>query len=248
MRIFLTSNSCCECREEGIQIPCQLNEENNFVKNLGKDWEDQSKGLIITADPDNFEMNDEMRSAFEAAFRYAGFSLSGMSLCDSRNSKDIQKLLDESDFVILGGGHVPTQNTFFQHLGLRERIRNYPGIIIGISAGSMNCADTVYAQPELEGESDDPNYQRYIQGLGLTDVKILPHYQAVKDNWLDGKRLMEDITYADSVGNRFYTLVDGSYVLIENGHTEVYGEAYLIQDAKIRKICEKDERLRLRDE
>ena len=124
MKIFLTSNPCCECREEEIQIPCQLNEENDFLKNLAMDWKDQSKGLIITADPDNFEMNDEMRSTFEAAFRYAGFSLLEMSLCDSRNFQEIQKLLDESDFVILGGGHVPTQNTFFQHLGLRERIQN----------------------------------------------------------------------------------------------------------------------------
>jgi len=31
----------------------------------------------------------------------------------------------------------------------------------------MNCADTVYAQPEEPGEAVDPDYQRFIPGLGL---------------------------------------------------------------------------------
>ncbi len=248
MKLFLTSSPCCECKEEGIEIPCQLNEENDFVQNLAMDWKPNAKGLIITADPDNFGLNDEMRDTFETAFQYAGLSLCQMALCDSRNAYQIQELLNESDFVILGGGHVPTQNAFFEILELREHIQDYKGIIMGISAGSMNSADTVYAQPELEGESVDPDYRRYIQGLGLTDVMILPHYQAVKDNWLDGKRLMEDITYGDSIGNKFYTLVDGSYVLAQNGQTWIYGEAYLIQDGGIRQICEAGGKLLLKDD
>ena len=59
----------------------------------------------------------------------------------------------------------------------------------------MNCADTVYAGPELEGEAIDPLYKRWITGLGLTDINIFPHFQSLKDDFLDGQRLIEDITY-----------------------------------------------------
>ena len=66
------------------------------------------------------------------------------------------------DVIFLGGGHVPTQNAFFHRIGLREKIRNFDGIVIGISAGSMNSADVVYAQPELPGEAADESYQRFL--------------------------------------------------------------------------------------
>ena len=121
----------------------------------------------------------------------------------------------------------------------------WDGIVMGISAGSMNCADIVYAQPEMPGEAVDPSYQKFIQGLGLTDVNVLPHYQAVKNDWVDGLRLMEDITYPDSIGRAFYAIVDGSFVLQTEDRKEVRGEAYRIADGKIRKVCEYGEVLKL---
>ena len=100
----------------------------------------------------------------------------------------------------------------------------------------MNSAEVVYAQPELEGEATDPNYQRFLPGLGLTKKMILPHYQMLKDEVLDGLRVMEDIAYPDSQGRRFYLLVDGSYLYIEDGREEVFGEAYLLADGKLSQI------------
>ena len=65
---------------------------------------------------------------------------------------------------------------------------------------------------------------------------ILPHYQNVKDSVLDGKWLMEDIIYPDSMGRVFYALPDGSYVLIEDGRQVLWGEAYRIKDGSPEKI------------
>ena len=61
----------------------------------------------------------------------------------------------------------------------------------------------------------------------------------LKDHMLDGLRLFEDVTYADSMGECFFALVDGSYILIEeDGTTTLFGEAYCIQDAEIEQIAE----------
>ena len=43
--------------------------------------------------------------------------------------------------LIFPGGHVPTQNAFYHRL----RLRAFSGLVIAWSAGSMNCAETVYA-------------------------------------------------------------------------------------------------------
>ena len=83
-----------------------------------------------------------------------------------------------------------------------------------------------------------PPFPRFAPGLGLTDVNVLPHYQKVKDNILDGLRLFEDITYADSWGECFYAFVDGTYLLIENGQTTLYGEAYRLSDGRMEQISQ----------
>ena len=145
--------------------------------------------------------------------------------------------------VILSGGHVPTQNAFFREIGLKEKLKAFQGILIGISAGTMNCAKTVYAHPELEGEAAGPDYQRFLPGLGLTKRMVLPHYQAIKDDVLDGLRVFEDIACPDSHGREFYALPDGSYILSENGTETLYGEAYRIKDGEITLICNNNESL-----
>jgi dipeptidase E len=73
-------------------------------------------------------------------------------------------------------------------------------------------------------------------------VNVLPHYQRVKDNYLDGRRLFEEITFEDSFGQRFLVLVDGSYVMVYDGMAEVYGESYLIKDGSMAKFCEEGQR------
>ena len=108
----------------------------------------------------------------------------------------------------------------------------------------MNCADTVYSCPELDGEANDPTFQRWISGLGLTDINIFPHFQYLRDKYLDGLRMTE-IIYGDSVGHEIIALNDGSYILIIDGEATLYGEAYSILDGKERLICRNGESLAL---
>lgn len=124
--------------------------------------------------------------------------------------------------LILAGGHVPTQNKFFERIRLKEHINNFDGILIGISAGTMNCAEVVYAQPELEGESIDKKYERFLSGLGITNFMILPHYQDIKDDILDGQHLFEDITYPDSYGRENSTLWKTEVILWLRTRRQLY--------------------------
>lgn len=229
--LFLTSSPTGPL--DGSRRVEGLDEMNGFVDNLKRFWKEKARCLMIAATPDAFAENDEMTGFFAGALETSGLTISAFDLWDGRTEDTSEEALCSYDVIFLGGGHVPTQNRFFCELKLREKLQAYSGIIIGISAGTMNSADEVYAQPELEGESVDPGYQRWITGLGLTKTQIIPHYQMVKDNWLDGKRLYEDITYKDSYGKRFVVLTDGSYLLQENGVETVYGEAYVITDGNL---------------
>ena len=209
-----------------------LDNSNQFVDNLRRYYKEGMKGLMVSAFPENYEQNDEMKDFFEDCFHNANMPLK-FTLWDYRIA-DIN--IQEYDLIMLAGGHVPTQNAFFKNIRLKEKMIDYKGVVIGISAGTMNCADIVYAQPEMPNESYDQNYQRFIEGLNLTNINVLPHYQMVNDYYLDGRRLFEDITYPDSYGKEFIALVDGSYILQENDQIKIYGEAYKISDAQLYKI------------
>lgn len=238
MITYLTSHIGGSYKKDGIRIPTQLSTENGLLDSLQKHWKDNSKVLIISADAEDIEVNDSIMNIFAAAFPMSGLSISQMHICDSRNENLVDKI-SGYDVLILAGGHVPTQNKFFKRIRLIDRMNDFDGILIGISAGTMNSAEIVYAQPELEGESIDKEYERFLSGLGITKLMILPHYQDIKDDILDGQRLFEDITYSDSYGREFYALEDGSYFLIENKTTTLFGAAYLIKDGNIKQICEK---------
>ena len=248
MKLYLTSSPTGTYRSIEPEDFKGFNPANDMTEHLREDWREGSKCLIIAADPNSRMGNNVMRIYFEKVLGETGLSISGLDLCDGRNAEELVKRLHEYDMIILGGGHVPTQNTFFWKIGLPGKIREFDGIVMGISAGSMNCAGTVYAQPELPGESISRAYPRYLKGLSLTQCNVLPHYQAVKDDILDGKRLMEDITYPDSVGRRFYAIPDGSYILQREGEPVIHGEAYLIAEGEIRQISKEGGTFQIRED
>ena len=232
MILYLTSSPCVIGADRAV-----LNPQNGFLNHLRTDVAPGCKCLFVASSPDDPGANRRFGGDMFSAFAEAEMLFREMRILQRDTMQDAKALVDWSDLIILAGGHVPTQNAFFAECGLRQLLQSYRGVVMGISAGSMNCADEVYAQPEMPGESIDPDYRRFVPGLGLTDLQILPHYQQVKDDILDGKRLYEDITFADSRGHSFLALPDGSYVCVRNGISMLHGEAYLLRNSKMRKIC-----------
>lgn len=238
MICFLTSQ---------INIPDtgDLNPANRFAEELRRCFPSPCRALYICSNPDDWDTMDFYASGTREIFESASFRFADFRLLDGRNAQRAAELIQGANCLILAGGHVPTQNRFFREIGLRELLKDYDGLVIGISAGSMNGADIVYAQPEEAGEAVDPGYQRFLTGLGLTKTMLLPHYQRVKDDVLDGLRLFEDITLADSAGRCFYAIPDGSYLFIEGDREELRGEAYRIHDGVLTQIASENDTVRL---
>lgn len=236
MKAILTSSLGGSIKTGGSRLPIPLMDENGQFDKIKAFWHENSKILLISGTPDDYGRNDEIVSCLKESFHMSGLLFSFFALCDTR-TEELAGQLREMDVILLGGGHVPTQNAFMERIGLKERLRKFEGLIIGWSAGSMNCAEIVYAGSESEGEAIDPNYQRWISGLGLTKVNILPHFQRLEGDILDGLRLIEDITYADSIGHEIIALNDGSYIVIDGGIQILYGEAYRIKDKCQKQIC-----------
>ena len=201
---------------------------------------------------DNFVYVASVKDNYAATDVYANVTFDSIHLTmpfknyivlDGRTENKAEEIIKKADFIFLCGGHVPTQNKFFEEINLKNIINKTDALILGQSAGSMNCADVVYCPPELEGESLDKTFKRYFKGLGLTNLNIMPHYDIRLTEILDEKEYWNEIVLPDSKKTKMLVLTDKSYVVEENGIQTLYGEAYVFENGKITKICENNKKL-----
>lgn len=246
MVLFLTSTLGENYVDEnGVSRSCEVSRENGLLYNLISCVPQNGRGVIMASDPDSHEINDSVRDIMAESFEMSGIALEELTLCDGRNCCRAQELVNVADLVVLAGGHVPTENLFYEKIRLKELLRDCDKTVVGISAGTMNCAETVYAAPELDGEALDEGYKRYIRGLGLTQINVLPHLQYLRTVELDGLNMVEEIALPDSFAKPFYGLNDGSYILVKNGAAVLYGEAYYFAGGTERQICRNGENIQI---
>ena len=147
MICFLTSRTDLPGHEE-------LNPANRFIDELRRVLPNPCRALDICSDPDAWEKTDFYASLTRLYFENAGFRFDSFRVLDGRNADQAEALVRDADLLILGGGHVPTQNRFFQQIGLRELMANYDGVVVGISAGSMNSAEMISDGGESVGAGE----------------------------------------------------------------------------------------------
>ena len=242
MTLFLTSSPCIYKHS-----PATLNPANGFFKRIRSKLPPAPRTLFVASSPADHDKTDFYSGDMAGAFERAGIPMTGWQILDDLTADRARELVAWSDFIILMGGHVPTQNAFFNRIGLRKLLKGYPGVIMGISAGTMNAADTVYAQPEEPGESA-PSFRRFYPGLGLTTVNICPHYQEVieKNMTVDGIPIYPDITAADSMGRTFHIFPDSTYLYRDEQEYAIYGKCLRMKDGILELLSEDGERIDLK--
>lgn len=223
-----------------------INPANGFLRQIRQLVPNPSRCVFVSSHPDEPDFGDHCTVCMAQAFESEGLRFDAFDCLDRRNASQTKALIDRSDWVILGGGHVPTQNKFLHEIKMARLLKGYRGLVMGISAGSMNCARIVYSSPEERGEAVDPKYKRFLKGLGLTEVQILPHYYMCKDALVDGLQVYDDIAMPDSFkGYRFYVFPDGTYLLGKDGVETIYGEFYIIENGVMRKVCDNGQSMTL---
>ena len=235
MKLFITSSPFVDGADRPVMDP-----QNGLIKRLKQALPPYCRCLYICSSPDRRDLNCTFGADVFQIFAQEGMAFSHYVVLDGDNFYEARKLVMESDLIVLAGGHLPTQNTFFHKIRLPELLRDYNGVVLGISAGSMNMAEVVYAQPEEPGESS-ADFRRFIPGLGLTDINILPHYQKAKDYMVDGLHLYKEITYPDSMGHCFIVLPDGSYVYQDETQQILCGEGYSLSDGVLTQLAKREE-------
>ena len=214
--------------------------DNGFLEAVKAELPRRSRVLMVSAAPDDRSFTESVLKGMSDCIHFSGIETASISMLDRSNASQARRLVEESDWVILCGGHVPTQNRFLHEIGLASILKSWDGVVMGCSAGSMNCAADVYSHPELPGEAVDPDYRRWLKGLGLTDINLIPHYYQVRDCRVDSLALFEDVAFPDSRQHRFISIPDGGYIKVKNSRSLLYGRAWEISGGGMRLINEEN--------
>ena len=164
-------------------------------------------------------------------------------IIDHRFNGNIEETILSADAVFLSGGNVPLQNKYFKEIKLKEILNKYDGVIVGQSAGSMNCSKVVYTQPEDPEEFDDVNYQRKISGLGLVNFAVMPHMNSANEVDEQGHPTVMQMCLEDSYSIPHYGIVDYGFIEVKNNKAISYGETLLLKNGKCIKLCNNGEQI-----
>lgn len=244
MKIIQTSSVFWSERENGVKVDCNIVEDNGLLDVLKDNLKHTKKFVYIATDPDAFDDVDESVRFILLAYKKKGLEFDEVEIIDRRNDSNLKEILSGASLIYIPGGRVDISSDYYYDIDLREYLKDSDALLLGQSAGAMCFAEVIYNYPET---NDDIDGIRFLEGLNLCWPVIIPHYEEVSGNrLLEGDfNLLNDYYIPDSYTCSFYALKDGSFIFTDGDDVFVYGEAYLIKDGKVNKICDNDCKQRL---
>lgn len=189
---------------------------------LKKDIKNNDTIVFIATTFDDYEKNDLYYNNLIKHFKNIDITFNKAYLIDNRVAKDLAKdYILKSNIIFLMGGDAKKQIDSVKEYDLFEILKSKEGIILGVSAGSMNQSSRVVYKND---------YNNYViedyEGLGYIDINIYPHLDFNNIDYL--KEVFEVSNYTKTVA-----LPNDSFIRIENNNIDFVGEYYIIQNSKI---------------
>lgn len=189
---------------------------------LKKDIKNNDTIVFIATTFDDYEKNDLYYNNLIKHFKNIDITFNKVYLIDNRVAKDLAKdYILKSNIIFLMGGDAKKQIDSVKEYDLFEILKSKEGIILGVSAGSMNQSSRVVYKND---------YNNYViedyEGLGYIDINIYPHLDFNNIDYL--KEVFEVSNYTKTVA-----LPNDSFIRIENNNIDFVGEYYTIQNSKI---------------
>ena len=136
--------------------------------------------VFISAWPEDAARNDADAAGMHGMFAECGMGFGRFAVIDERTTSDgAQRMLREADCVFLMGGNPTAQMQFISQRNLVEPLRSFGGVLLGVSAGSINMARRALDV----WESPKP-----YEGLGLTGITIKAHVNEGEEALLEALR------------------------------------------------------------
>lgn len=237
-KIFLTSNLKHYHKIDNKKIANEIDNTNRLVDQLKENICNYNTIVYVASDSSNIDKINEYSNLLFESLKLSGIYFKNYYILDDRTKHNATNYIKQADLIFLSGGDTYIQNEFFNKINLKYLLKEYCGVIIGQSAGSINLAENVYNSPE-NGCNSDPIY---FSGLGLTQINIEPHFNIETSSFNELENYQRDNILNESLNRTIYALCDGSYIFETENSIVVYGKSYIICRGGISLLCDNKEK------
>lgn len=187
-------------------------ENNKFIKLLQGKLKHEIVIADIASDFDIHAKNDIYAGQLQSLFEdKTNFEVT-IKLVDSRLSiKEAKAIVDRADVLFLSGGDTYLQYQNLVRYELIKHIKEHSKLVIGMSAGALNMAETVCLPNHLDKYVD--NLMMY-DGIGRVDFSILPHYDDYEADFIES--LPEEVLYG--IDNNGFIYCDKNDIILDKCH------------------------------
>ncbi len=200
--------------------------ENAFGHGLAKMFKNELRStdsvVYVPGDPEKIE---KVRNKYVPIFREHFKREQIIFKNETIISKDMQpKIAQEkvknASFIMLMGGDPLKQKNLCESLGLLDILKNYDGVMLGVSAGAMLMSKYIIIIPC----SDEYPKFHIEDGLNLDNISIYPHINTSLDEYPNMLKVGDETYKKDDLMNvareygQYYLLQDNMH---ENGKTDV---------------------------
>ncbi len=170
-----------------------------------------------------YEKTDWYCTHFLRMFSDIGITFDSVKVIDSRMSKETaQDSVRHADVLWLAGGDTPTQYAYLEAYGLIPCIREQTGVVIGMSAGSINMAKTAVCT--LTCEHDE---LKIYEAMGLVEFSVEPHF--------DIENVTEELLML-SERYPLYGICDDGAIICSEDKTLYIGDVFLIENGHVTRV------------
>ena len=181
------------------------------------------KFVFVASDFYSHHTTDNYFHYFYNMFLKENIKFTNTSIIDSRMTPEqAQSEIFSASVLWLSGGDTKQEYEYWKEYNLLDAIKQYNGIVIGMSAGTLNLAKTVVCSTSFENDE-----QITYTGIGAVDITVKSHF----DENVDLEKLKKV-----SQQSPFYLMTDESFIVCNNEKTEFYGDIYKMEHGILKKV------------
>lgn len=185
--------------------------------------------VFLASDPEGFTKSDDYAERIFGWFHQANLSFSTYNVIDKRVDIGIQRSrIRKASCVFLMGGKTKKQMQYITEQELIPIIKNYNGVIMGLSAGAINMSiRSIIANPLHPPTSTH-------SGIGLVQTTVIPHYELISD------RFMQSDIIPLASKEPIYCLCDDAVIVTKNNSVRHNGTIHQVIGETVKLLSDDD--------
>ena len=205
--------------------------EEHFGKEVSrvfqKDLKDCKNIIFIPGGMGKNSKTDKYVNTDVEWFREIGIDIENVDIFDvNMNEETLEEKINNADIIFLMGGDTIRQFEFISKLNISEKIKEFQGAVIGVSAGAINLGKISICSKDID---DGVENTKIYYGIGRIDYTFEPHFE------INNGELLKSELFPASNKFKIYGITNNTALKVSNEKEIdiIKGDLYIINNSEV---------------